>query len=136
MLDERRQKIAQGLENAKKIEDDLANTEQKIAVMLAETEKKSQKLIEEATTAANNQKTEIIALAQAQSAQEIAKAKIAILAEKDQAAKDLEKDIVNLVGLATEKIIRQKTSTEMQNAAIAEAVSEFEAKKWVIAPNN
>jgi len=129
MLDERRSKIAQSLENAQKIETDLANTEKRIAAMLLETEKKSAKLIEEAVTAGNLQKEEIIALAQEQSAQEIAKAKIAIMAEKNQAAKELEKEIIGLVGLATEKIIAQKATPQMQEVAIEEATNEYGKNK-------
>lgn len=129
MLDERRQKIAQSLENVQKIETDLANTEKKISEMLLESEKKSAKMIEEAVKAGNLQKEEIITLAQDQSAQEIAKAKIAITAEKNQAAKELEKEIINLVGLATEKIIKQKVSSQMQEAAIKEATNEYGEKK-------
>jgi F-type H+-transporting ATPase subunit b len=128
MLNDRREKIAEGLENAKKIKEDLANTEKRVAEIIDGAEKKSAKIIEESTKAANQQKEEIVALAKNQADKEIEKAKIAINQEKDAAKKSLEKDIIDLVGLATEKILKEKVSPEMQKSALDEATIEYEKK--------
>lgn len=125
MLDDRRNKIAESIENNKKIEESLAKTEERVAEIIKVAEEKSAKIIEEGAKAATLQKEEIMALAKSQSEQEIAKAKIAIAQDKDAAKKELEKEIIGLVGLASEIILKEKVSPEMQKTALARASKEY-----------
>lgn len=129
MLNERREKVAKSLENAKKIEEDLANTEKRIDEMISQAEERASNIIKESTKAGNTQKEEIIAIAKSLAEEEIAKAKIAINIEKIKASQELEKEVISLVGLATQKIIHKETTPEMQKVAVAEALDQFGVNK-------
>lgn len=125
MLNERREKIADSIANAKKIEEDLIVTEQKTKAMLDQAQKEGQKILENSTQAATEQKKEIVALAKNQAEKEIARAKESINQEKELAARALQKETIALVSLATEKILRQETSAVLQKQAIDEAIEEI-----------
>jgi len=125
MLNDRREKIAQSIANAKKIEEDLVATEQKTRGMLDQAQEEGQKILENSTLAASEQKKEIVTLAKNQAEKEITRAKSAINQEKELASKALEKEMTALVRLATEKILRQETSTVLQKQAIDEAIEDL-----------
>lgn len=126
MLNDRREKIAESLENAKKIEENLAKSEEKTQEAMKQAQIESEKMIENAKKLATEQKSEIITVAKTQAEKEIEKAKLAITQEKTKASEELKKEIAQLVSLATEKILSKKTDVELQTQAINEAIEEIE----------
>ena len=61
MLNDRRERIASSIANAKKIEEDLIATEQKTRGMLDQAQEEGQKVLENSNFAASAQKKEIVA---------------------------------------------------------------------------
>jgi len=125
MLNDRRERIASSIANAKKIEEDLIATEQKTRGMLDQAQEEGQKVLENSNFAASAQKKEIVALAKNQAEKEITRAKESINQERELAAKALQKETIALVRLATEKILRQETSAALQKQAIDEAIEDL-----------
>lgn len=93
-LDERAQKIADGLADAdkakadlssanKRVEDELAKSRNESAQRLADAERRAQSLIEEAKARATEEGSKIIAAAQAEAEQQVVKAREAL---RDQVA--------------------------------------------------
>jgi len=129
MLNDRREKIADSIANAKKIEEDLIATEQKTKGMLDQAQTEGQKIVENSTLVATEQKKEIVALAKNQAEKEITRAKSAINQEKELASKTLEKEMTALIRLATEKILHHEASAALQKQAIDEAIDEIGSNK-------
>lgn len=125
MLNDRRGKVAESLENAKKIEENLAISEQKTREILSKAQTEAERQIENAKKLAIEQKNEIVTAAKTQAEKEVEKAKIAISAERVSAEKSLESKITQLVALATGKILEKETSAATQNQAIDEAIEEL-----------
>ncbi|MBM2820298.1 MAG: atpF [Candidatus Berkelbacteria bacterium] len=125
MLNDRREKIADSLENAKRIEENLAESEQKTREAIRNAQIESEKMIENAKKLAVEQRAEIIEIAKTQAGKETEKAKLAIAQEKNQASIELKKEMAQLVGLATEKILAKKADSDLQTQAINEAIEEL-----------
>lgn len=126
MLEDRRQKVAQSMQNAKDIEEKLTATEQKTKELIDKARQDASTLLEENAKAAAQEKKGIIAAAKEQSAKEIDKAKAAILEEKELAQKALQAETARLVSLATEKILQKSPDPAVQKQAIEEAIGEIE----------
>lgn len=129
MLNDRREKVAKSLENAKEIEEKLAETEARTKEMISRAQKDTATMLEESSKAATYEKKEIIAAARDQSAREIEKAKKAITEEKELAQKTLQKEMTQLVGLATEKILSKTPAANLQQQAIDQAIEEIGGQK-------
>jgi len=129
MLNDRREKVAKSLENAKEIEEKLAATEARTKEMISQAQKDTSTMLEESSKAATEEKKEIIAAAHDQSAKEVEKAKVAITEEKELAQKTLQKEMTRLVGLATEKILAKVPAPNLQQEAIDDAIDEIGGRK-------
>ncbi len=125
MLEDRRKRVAESLENAKKIEEDLAKTEEKTQAMLLAARSETEKLIESSSKAATAEKKEIIEIAKTQAQKEIEKGKLAINQERELASKKLQQEVASLVRLATEKILAKQVSPAEQKEAIDEAIDDL-----------
>lgn len=104
MLEARRKRIADGEENIKKIESELAKAEEKVQGMLDEANRDAERMISEARDSAEavrNQKTQE-AIKEAQGI--IEKAREASRLEHEAAMNELKKDFGRLVIDATSKV--------------------------------
>ena len=129
MLNDRREKVATSLENAKEIEEKLAATEARTKGMISQAQKDTATMLEESSKAALAEKKEIIAATREQSSREIEKAKRAITEEKELAQKVLQKEMTQLVALATEKILAKAPAKDLTQQAIDDAIEEIGGKK-------
>src|ERR1051325_2928568 len=97
VLEERRQRITEGLKNAERIKEELAKTEAARQEVLAQANAQANRLIEEARAAAARVQEAETQKAIAEAAQIIAKAQEAAAVEKARTMSDLRREIGRLV---------------------------------------
>ena len=114
MLNDRRQTIAESLDNAKKIEENLAKSEEKTKAALELAQNEARKVLESAITLAGEQKNKIMAETQAQSDRIISNAKAEAKSAKDDIVKEAKKELSSLVLTALDKIIGQDLTPEQK----------------------
>ena len=127
VLEERRQKIAEGLQNAEKIKQQLADAETRHAEILARANGEAQKMIEEAraSAAAIAEKRQQDAIAEAESI--IAKAKEAIELERTRVFAELRGEVARLVVATTGKVLAKVLTDDDQKRLMDEATREIAA---------
>ncbi|MDZ4741871.1 MAG: F0F1 ATP synthase subunit B [Verrucomicrobiota bacterium] len=105
MLDQRREKITEGIANAERVKKELANAQTKAQEILDQAEKLSQKHIEEAREAATRILTEQTQKAIAQAEAIIKQAKEASVLDYERMQAELKKEIGRLVVETTAKVL-------------------------------
>src|SRR5688500_10085561 len=116
VLEERRQRIAEGLLNAEKIKQQLAEAEQRHAEILAKANEQAQKMIDEARESAahvgERKQQEAIAAAE----QIIAKAQEASAIERERVMAELERELGRLVVDTNSKVTGKVLTSEDQRS--------------------
>lgn len=127
VLEERRKKIADGLANAAKIKQQLADAEAKHAEILSRANDEAQKMIEEArsSAAALAEKRQQQAIADAEAI--ITKAREALTLERDRAFADLRREVGRLVVDTTGKVTGKVLTSDDQRRLSEEAAREIAA---------
>ena len=113
-LEERRERIAEGLANADKIKEELAKTEVMQREVLEKANAQATKLIEEARAAAARVQEQETQKAIAQAEQIIAKAREAATIEHNRMLTDLRREVGNLVIRTTSQVIGRALTPEDQ----------------------
>lgn len=121
ILEERRQRIAEGLLNAEKIKQQLAEAEQRHAEILAKANAQAQKMIDDARDSAANvaerkQQEAVVAAEQI-----IAKAREATAIEHEKTMADLKRELGRLVVDTTAKVTGKVLTAEDQKRLQEEA---------------
>src|SRR4051812_18540294 len=121
ILEERRQRIAEGLLNADKIKQQLAEAEQRHAEILAKANAQAQKMFDEARESASHvaERKEQEAIAAAE--QIIAKAREATVIEHEKTMADLKRELGRLVVDTTAKVTGKVLTSEDQRRLQEEA---------------
>jgi F-type H+-transporting ATPase subunit b len=121
VLEERRQRIAEGLLNAEKIKQQLAEAEQRHAEILAQANAQAQKMIDDARESAGHvaERREQEAIAAAE--QIIAKAREATVIEHEKTMADLKRELGRLVVDTTAKVTGKVLTSEDQKRLQEEA---------------
>lgn len=114
MLEERRQRIAEGLANAEKIKAELASTEAKRQEVVAEANAQAQKLIEEARAAAARVQEQETQKATAAAEQIISKAREAAAADHARMLAELKREVGRLVVQTTATVTGKILTAEDQ----------------------
>ena len=121
VLEERRQRIAEGLLNAEKIKQQLAEAEQRHAEILTKANEQAQKMIDEARESAahvgERKQQEAIAAAE----QIIAKAQEASAIEREKVMAELKRELGRLVVDTTSKVTGKVLTSEDQRRLQEEA---------------
>lgn len=123
-IEDRREKIEDGLKNARKADEELKKVEQKVAEIirtarseandiLAHSQKEATALVEEAEAKATARAEHIVSEVRAQMDNELAAARAA-----------LKKDTAELVAKATEQIIKEKIDAKKDAQLISAALQE------------
>jgi len=121
-VDSRREQIEAGIKEAKEAEEALAKAEAKVADMLADarkeaddilarTQREAAEVVAEAEGKAKTRAEQIVADARAQLELDVAKAREA-----------LRKDTVELVALATERVVGEKLDAQKDEALVKQAL--------------
>ncbi len=125
VLDQRRQRIAEGLENADKIKAELANAQAKAQQILTEASTQSSKFIEEARLSAAKVLEQETQKAIASANDIIAKAKQAGEAELIRMKAELRKEVGRLVVATSAKVTGNILTAEQQNRLAEETSKEL-----------
>jgi F-type H+-transporting ATPase subunit b len=121
MLDERKDKIEEGIKNAEDAKAKLARIEMQEKEVLADARKEAQKIIASAEDVAKKNKEDILEEAKKQSKEILEKAEKSIEQEKNKMMEDAKKELSELVSLATEKVVGEKVD-EKKDKEIIESV--------------
>jgi len=132
MLDNRRKKIAQGLEDARTASEARANAEQDAARLVAEAQNRANQLIREATDRAETAGREIRAAAEAEAAKERELALAEVQMERDHMLSDLRSQIAALAIAAAHKLVGEALDDQRQHTLINEFFSGVRAGRVVV----
>lgn len=127
VLEERRQRIAEGLANAERIKEELARTEAARREVLAEANRRAGELIEEARAAAARLLEQESQKAIATAEQIIAKAREATTADHARMLAELRREVGRLVVETTGRVTGKVLTTEDQRRLIEETDRELAA---------
>ena len=123
-LDKRAQTIREGVENAEKARQQLAEAEKRIAGMMEEARLESQRTLEQALKAGEHVRSEIEAEARARAQQTVEQAQTRIQQEVAQARTELRPEVADLAILAAEHVI----GGSLDSATNRRLVNEFVAQ--------
>jgi len=129
MLDNRKQKIAQGLEDARVASEARGNAEQEAAKIMAEAQNKANQVVRESTDRAEAAALEIRAAAEAEASKEREAALGEVQAERDRMLGDLRSQIAALAIAAAQKLVGESLDEQRQHALIDEFFSGVKAGK-------
>jgi len=133
MMESRKQKIAQGLEDARVAADARANAEKEAAKILAEAQAEAGKVVREATERAASAGKDVKAAAEAEAAK-VQAAKLAeVEAERNRILGDLRGQVAALAIAATNKLVGETLDDKKQRALIDEFFSGVKGGKVVVA---
>ncbi|MBU2103838.1 F0F1 ATP synthase subunit B [Patescibacteria group bacterium] len=106
-LDERRAKIAQGVEDAEQASQKLAAADENAAQVVHGAETEAEGIVASARELAGTEKSRIVKEAEARAAQVAADAEARAQETAAQALRDSEKEVARLAVLAAEKVLRK-----------------------------
>jgi F-type H+-transporting ATPase subunit b len=124
MLEERRQRIAEGLANAEKIKAELARTEQQRLELMTQANQQATKLIEEARAAAARVQEKETQKAIAAAEQIISKAREAAAADHARMLAELKREVGRLVVQTTATVTGKVLTPEDQRRLAEDAVKQ------------
>ena len=125
VLEERRQQIAEGLLNAEKIKQQLAEAEQRHAEILAKANAQAQRMIDEARESAGHLSERKQQEAVATAEQIIAKAREASAIEHERTMVDLKRELGRLVVETTAKVTGKVLTSDDQRRLQEEATRQL-----------
>jgi len=118
MLDERSERIAKGLEDARAAEEARENAERERDKLLAQARAEAQKVIEEARQRGEEQLKQLLREAQAQAEQVRAQARVQAEEERNRILAEARDDIVALALAAAERLVGDALDEKRQKAIL------------------
>lgn len=126
MLDQRAEKIRSGLEAAEKTKSEAEAMLEQYRRQLAEARGEAQKIIEEAKRTAESLRRDLVARAEQESQDIVARARADVAGERDRAVQELRATIGDLsIQLATRVIERELSQPESQRAFVDRTIEEL-----------
>jgi F-type H+-transporting ATPase subunit b len=125
MLHKRRNIISRSIEEAKKTEEDARRMEEAKEQEMRQVKIKAREILDSAIGAGEGQKTKILEKAKTDGEKMIAEAKNIIRAQKEQTAKDLEKETGGLALEIMEKYFKSGIKKEEQEKIIKNIIAEI-----------
>jgi F-type H+-transporting ATPase subunit b len=114
VLDERRERAAEIIENSDRIKRDLAETETRNRQVLEEARRQAQEIIAQAQSVSDKKRAEAEGEAKIAAEAILTRARAEIAAERDQAIAQLRKEFGDLAIQAASKIIQQELSSRKE----------------------
>lgn len=130
MLDERKDKIAQDMEEAKSLNAQAANIKLEYETKLAESKEERQELLTDARARGEQVKNEILEEAKREAASIKEKARRDIENEKKAAFQNLKTETGDMALLIASKLIGEEIKVENQNGLIDKFIDEVGNSKW------
>ncbi len=132
MLAKRKEKIAQGLEDARVASEARANAEQEAAKIVADAQNKASQVIHESTERAEAAALDIRAAANAEATKEREASLGEVQIERDRMLGDLRSQVAALAIAAAQKLVGDALDEKRQHALIDEFFSGVRAGKVVV----
>jgi F-type H+-transporting ATPase subunit b len=123
-VDNRREQIEAGMKEAKEAEEALGRAEEKVADLLAEARKEADDMLTRTHQEANVMIADAEDKAKKRAEQIVADARNQLDTDVRKAREALKKDTIELVALATEKVINEKLDDRKDSALIKVALEE------------
>lgn len=123
-VDSRREQIEAGMKEAKEAEDKLAEAESKVADLLADARKEADEMLARTQQEANAVVADAEDKAKQRAEQIVADAREQLDRDVRKAREALKKDTVELVALATEKVVGEKLDAQKDGKLITAALQE------------
>lgn len=124
LLNDRSEKIAKSLDQAREIEAKLVTTEEERRAVIAEARKEASAIAEKAKKTAEERREEMIAKAKDEIGQIIDQEKEKIRAEKAEALKAIRTEVAELVAMSVEKVLAEKMTKKEDKELIKKIVKE------------
>lgn len=124
VLDERKQRIQEGLEASDESKRQLAQTEEEVAKELAKAREQGQALIGEAQQMAQRIQNEAREAARGESEHMLERARNEIQLERDAAIAELRREFADLTITAAERVINQSLDKDKHRTLIEEVLAE------------
>ena len=132
MMESRKQKISQGLEDARVAAEARANAEREAAKVLAEAQAEASKVVREATDRAATAGKDVKAAAEAEAAKAREAAMVEAEMERNRILGDLRGQVAALAIAAANKLVGEALDEKKQHALIDEFFSGVKAGKVVV----
>jgi F-type H+-transporting ATPase subunit b len=129
MLDERQAKIKESLDQAEKIKEQTARSEEQVKAAIESARKEGQSIIAQASQIAEKIKEEAKDGARKEAEAIITKAKDDIKLERDKSIAELRNEFANLTVLAAEKVIKETMDTQKHKKLINEVLEQSNSFK-------
>jgi F-type H+-transporting ATPase subunit b len=123
-VDNRRDQIEAGMKEAKEAGEALVKAEARVADMLAEARKEADDIIARTQKESGSMIAEAEEKAKVRADQIVADARAQLDTDVTKARQALKKDTIELVALATEKVVKQKLDVKKDASLITEALQE------------
>lgn len=133
ILEQRKNKIAQGLEDAKVAAEARANAEKEAGKVIADAQQEANKRVAEASARAEKQAADIRVAAEAERKRIVEAAQDDAKLERDRVLAELRGQIAAMAIAAANKVIGEALDEQRQRALIAEFFSGVKAGKVVVA---
>jgi len=124
MLNERQVKIKESMDQAEKIRQETARSEEEIKAHLEEARKEGQAVIAQATQIGERVKEEAKDSARQEAESLIAKARTEIKLERDKTVDDLRAEFADIAILAAEKVIKETVDKKKHRKLIDDVLKE------------
>jgi len=131
-LENRKKKIAQGLEDARVAAEARANAESEARKIIAEAQAEANKRVAEATARAEKAAADVKAAAEAEARRIVEAARESLIAERNQMLADLRPQVAALAIAAANRIIGEALDEKRQRALIDEFFSGVKSGKVVV----
>ncbi len=135
-LENRKKKIAQGLEDARVAAEARANAESEARKIIAEAQAEANKRVAEATARAEKAAADVKAAAEAEARRIVEAARESLLAERNQMLADLRPQMAALAIAAANRVIADTLDEKRQRALIDEFFSGIKSGKVVVVEDN
>jgi F-type H+-transporting ATPase subunit b len=132
MMDERRQRIQNGLEDAEAASRERARAEQEYEKRLAEAKREADKIIAEATQKGESAREEILAEARARAEKAVSDGREIVERERQQMLAELRSQVAALSIAAANKVIGEALDEQRQRRLIDEFFSGIKAGRVVV----
>jgi F-type H+-transporting ATPase subunit b len=129
MLDQRSERIKQGLEDAEQASRRAAEMEQEFEQRLAEARKEGQEIIAQATQMSEKARQDILETAREEARAQVEKAKEEISRERELAMSELRQQVADLSLSISEKVIGEALDQQRQRELIATFLEQTEELK-------
>jgi F-type H+-transporting ATPase subunit b len=123
MIEKRREKLTQSLEDARVAAEARANAETQAAAIISEAQGKASQIIREATDHAQQMENGIAANAEGEIQKMRASANVEIQAERERALKEMRSEIAALAIAATQKLVGEALDDKRQHKLLEEFFS-------------